>query len=222
MIYSRYIALVIFAVLLFVIYNEKTPVKDKVKYIIPFLEGMIGGLVVDSIGVNAGYYYFPRQPLYSMNYFLLVIPCWGLFGLLVNYLWKWVGRDKIWRSIMVTTLPLFAFYEGSNLITHSWVYTVNFYWVVLGWMPLVLVSAGCNRRRRVVWKIDAWVRQCRMEPLWGFKVLATTLIIVRCLLTVVMFPLLISYLTDYVLRHRVMREDDVHLGLYLREMLIMR
>jgi len=220
-IYSRWIGLFILVVLATIIATRKEPWSRKIKYVIPFIEGMIGGLVVDSIGVNAGYYYFPRQPLYSLEYFGIVVPCWGVFGLFVHCLWEWVGKDKIWRCILVTILPLFAFYEGSNLITHSWVYTVDFYIVALGWMPLVLVAAGCNRRRRVVHKIDAMIIKLDRSVSWQ-NGLVVGLVFVRAIMTIVMFPLLFSYLSEYIMRYAQMRKHSIGAGSYLREMLLMR
>ncbi len=183
---SRWLALVIFVVLLAIIsLRDKESWKYKIShYGMFFLEGMVGGLIIDSIGVNAGYYYFPRQPLYSIEYWAIVIPAWGVFGLALNYLWRVVGKDKFIRGTMITLPILFAWYEGTNLLTHSWVYTVPFHVVVLGWIPLIYVFSGCDHRREVVFKIDSWIRQCENEYYrFGLQSL-------RVLLVVVMFPLL--------------------------------
>ena len=75
-----------------------------------FVEGFVGGLIIDSLLVNVGWYYFPRQPIYSYNYFAIVLPCWGVFGLFVNFVWEWIGKDKFVRSMPLTLLCLFAFY----------------------------------------------------------------------------------------------------------------
>jgi len=194
MLYSRWLSLGLFVGLLAFIYVRKDDgnLKDKIKhYGMMFIEGMIGGIIIDSVGINAGYYFFPRQPLYSLEYFAIVIPCWGVFGLLVNCLWQWAGKEKFIRSMAVTLMPLFAFYEGTNLMAGSWVYTTPFYAVVLGWIPLIWVFSGCNRRRKVIHKMEYLMTQyngCGFREAFVFN----TLRITRYLLIVVMFPLLFT------------------------------
>ena len=188
MIYSRWLSLAVFAILLlFIAFYDKNNrgIKAK-KYSKAFIEGMIGGIIIDSIGVNAGYYYFPRQEIYSLSYFAIVVPCWGVFGLLINCIWQWIGKEVFTRGLLVTLIPLFAFYEGTNLIAGSWVYTVPFHVVALGWIPLILVFAGCNRRRRVVFKL-----KMLKEQYSGNQAITVCLNVLLGLTTVVMFPLLI-------------------------------
>lgn len=192
MIYSRYISAAVFVILLTgIILYDKSPVKTKIKYFsMTFLEGMVGGLLIDCVGVNAGYYYFPRQAFLSWQYFAIVIPCWGVFGLLINCLWSWLGKEKFLRGMASTVVPLLAFYEGSNIITGSWVYTVHFAVVALGWIPLIWVFAGCNRRRRVVYKVEEIIGLYSGEC-WQHVLIRYTLKTVRYVLVVIMFPLLL-------------------------------
>lgn len=189
---SRWLALVVFLILIGIIFfrDKKRTLRVKVKYYgTMFVEGMVGGLIIDSIGVNAGFYSFPRQPLYSLDYFTIVIPCWGVFGLLLNCLWDWFGKERFLQSMAVSILPLFVFYEGSNLITGSWIYTVPFHIVVLGWIPLGWTFAGCNRRRKVIFKIEQWKQQFVGG---GIKIpIRVILESVKLILIVVMFPLML-------------------------------
>jgi len=215
MILSRYIALVVFLILSIVIAREKgLPLSQRImRHSIAFMEGMVGGLIIDSIGINAGYYYFPRQPLYSLSYFAIVLPCWGVFGMLTNYLWTRVGKEKFMKGLIATLPFLFAFYEGSNIITGSWVYTVPFYWVALGWMPLVMTFVGCHRRKKVVQKIDSLMVQ---YPQYG-----VSLKVLRALIIVVMFPLLFVSLLKLVKDFRVLRDEHISTRAYVKELLLM-
>ena len=191
---SRWLSLIVLMVIIgIIVILDKHSWRDKLKhYGMTFLEGMVGGLIIDSIGVNAGYYYFPRQPLYSPEYWLIVIPCWGVFGLALNFLWSWVAKGRFIRGSLITIPVLFAFYEGTNLLTDSWVYTTPFWVIALGWIPLVYVFAACDHRREVVNKVDIWVKQCQYQP-YKFGLQAF-----RVLLVVVMFPLLLVSITKAI------------------------
>lgn len=215
MILSRYIALAVFIILTVIIWREKgLPLSQKLmKHGIAFAEGMVGGLIIDSIGVNAGYYFFPRQPLYSLSYFAIVIPCWGVFGMLTNYLWTRLGREKFTKGLIATLPLLFSFYEGSNIITGSWVYTVPFYWVTLGWIPLVMAFVGCHRRKKVVQKIDVLINR---KPQWVVPLKG-----LRLLIVLVMFPLLIVSLVTLARDFRVLRNENISTKAYLKELLMM-
>jgi len=190
---SRYLALaVLVGLLVYIIFYDKgCSWKEKLKcHGTMFLEGMVGGFIIDCIGIDAGFYYFPRQPFLSLDYFLIVIPCWGVFGLLLNCLWGWFGKEQFLRSMAVSILPMFFFYEGSNLITGSWIYTVPFYVVALGWIPLGWTFAGCNRRRKVIFKIETWKQSITGLSMWD-KTMRLGLQMIKIILIVVMFPLML-------------------------------
>ncbi len=185
---GRWIALVLFIVLLVLISREKGTLKNKfTKCGILFVEGMIGGLIIDSIGINAGYYFFPRHPIYSLSYFAIVLPAWGVFGMFIDYTWHKLGKEKFVRGLTITTPLLFAFYEGSNLLTGSWIYTASTQAVILGWFPLILVFAGCHRRRDFKKAIEEEIEKAKEGEKF---VLQGVLIFAKVLLIVVMFPLL--------------------------------
>lgn len=187
---SRYIALVLFIVLTsLMIFKERGKLKNKIIQCgIIFTEGMVGGFIIDSVGINAGYYYFPRQPFLSLEYFAIVLPCWGVFGMAIQYCWNKSGNEKFIKGLLITTPLLFTFYEGSNLITHSWVYNTPSWAIVLGWTPLVLTFAGCHRRRVLKRKIEAEEEKARSKQK---VVVANLLYIANILTTLVMFPLLL-------------------------------
>ena len=150
---------------------------------IVFIEGMVGGLIIDAVGVNLGYYAFPRQPLYSLSYFAIVMPCWGVFGVLIDYFWKKLGKEKFLRASAIIVPLLFASYEGLNLLTGSWVYHLPWYVIAPCWLPLIYTFAGCHRREEVVKKMkqtEIKYTDIRHEVLVG----------VRVFLTILMFPLL--------------------------------
>lgn len=223
MISSRWLALGIFLILLtyIVFFDKRLRWQDKVRtYGAMFLEGMLGGFIIDAIGINAGYYYFPRQPFLSLEYFAIVIPAWGVFGLLINCLWNWLGKEKFWKGMAVTLIPLFVWYEGTNLLTNSWVYTVPFRFVVLGWIPLIWTFAGCNRRRRVVFKIEQWRNEFQEQSfehqiIWGL--LTTT----RVILTVAMFPLLLTVLVRVCADLPMLVKQKIPVWSYTKHLLAM-
>ena len=140
MLYARWLSLGVFIILCIgiIFFDKEKNWKCKLKsYGMMFVEGVVGGFIIDCVGIGAGYYYFPRQPFLSPEYMLIVLPCWGVFGLFINCLWKWIGKERFMRGMAATYMPLFIFYEGSNILTGSWVYTVPFHIVLLGWLPLI-------------------------------------------------------------------------------------
>ncbi len=214
---SRYLALIVLGILLVIIIKEKTPVALKLRTRgVAFLEGIIGGLIIDSVGVNLGYYFFPRQPIYSTDYFAIVLPCWGIFGMLTNLLWEKLGKEKFIKGLAVSLPILFAFYEGTNLITGSWVYTVPFYWVSLGWIPLVLTFVGCHRRRKVVKKIDDAIDEHKEN-----FALCSFLKGLRVSAVIVMFPLLLASLVKLISDLPKLRDSDISVKSYLKASLLM-
>lgn len=222
MLYSRWIALAIFLVLVaFIVKEKRCSLIQKFNcHGMAFLEGMVGGFIIDSIGVNLGYYYFPREPIYSLSYFGIVLPCWGVFGMLANFLWEKLGKSKFWLEMVVTYCPLLVFYEGANSITGSWVYMVSPSIVLAGWFPLVLTFAGCHRRRRVVWKVEEWIRQCQGQGIWEFAA-RNILRVVKVLLIVVMFPLLFTSLARLVIYYSELKKRENGVRNYLRQELMM-
>lgn len=215
---SRWLALAAFiALTILIVVCDKSPWKSKFQRNgMMFSEGMVGGFLVDLVGINAEYYYFPRQPFLSPEYWLIVIPCWGVFGLTLNYLWRVVGQDHFIKGTIVTLPTLLVWYEGVNLFTHSWVYTVPSYVVVLGWIPLTYVFAGCDHRREVVFKFDSWIKQTEN------RYAQAGLSIVRYSLTVLMFPLLIVSIAKIVRDLLVVKKAKVSLKEYVAEMLMVR
>ena len=215
---SRWLSLIVFIVLLTIIafYDKDTWRRKISRYGMMFSEGMVGGLIIDSIGVNAGYYYFPRQPLYSLEYWTIVIPCWGVFGLFLNCLWEWVGKDKLIRGALVTIPTLFFWYEGTNLLTNSWVYTTPSYVVALGWIPLGYVFFGCDHRREVVFKMDGLIRQCEYKP---YRLGLQTL---RSLLIVIMFPLLLVSIAKIIRDLFILQKANISVKEYALEYLMIK
>lgn len=213
---SRWITLIVFFILVFVIAKfGKGTYKEKLKkYGMIFVEGMVGGLIIDSLLINVGYYYFTRQPIYSFNYFSIVLPCWGVFGMFVNFVWEWIGKDKFIRSMPLTLLSLFAFYECTNLYTGSWVYNVPFYVVALGWMPLIIVFAGCTRRRKVVFKLEQWMLKTEN------RVVFHALSVCRYLIIIVMFPLLVSKTVKLIMNFKRLKAMECKFSDYIEYLMV--
>jgi len=139
---------------------------------------------------------------------------------LVNCLWKWLGKEKFIRGMAMTLFPLFAFYEGTNLLTNSWVYSTPFWAVGLGWMPLIWVFAGCNRRRKVVFKIER-LRLSYQEDSLVHELMRGVLTTARVVLIVVMFPLLVSVLIRLCIELPVLIKRDVPIWAYTKCLLVM-
>lgn len=216
MLSSRWLSLIAFVIIVaLVTIWDKSSVKYKIqRYGMMFSEGMVGGFIVDIVGINAGYYYFPRQPFMSLDYWIIVIPCWGVFGLFLNYLWRVVAKDRFIKGTLFTLPTLIAWYEGTNLYTHSWVYTVPFYWVVLGWIPLTYVFSGCDHRREVVYKMDYLIKTTDNH------FIQKGLSIVRYVLTIIMFPLLITSIVKITRDVFILKKLDISLKEYALEYLM--
>jgi len=112
--------------------------RDMKHYSLSIVLGALVGLLVDVFGVGMGLWDFPRQPFGSLEYWFIVIPCWGVYGATINMLDDWyMGHN--WKSYFITCLVLLAIYEVPNLATASWSYTTSMILVALGWFPLVFL-----------------------------------------------------------------------------------
>lgn len=102
--------------------------------------GALIGLTLDLIlGFGVGLWYFPRQPYWSFEYWLILPFCWAVFGAMVNVAWDWAKGHFLLIFIAINTL-LFLIYEIPNLVTRSWVYDAPFWLVLIGWLPMVIVT----------------------------------------------------------------------------------
>jgi hypothetical protein len=119
---------------------------DPIVIIYPFLVGMLGGFLLDIIGHRLNLWQYPRQPFLSRDYFLLVIPAWGVFGSQINVIWNLARKYFItceWpQAVTLTTFivhfPLYSLYELPNLYRKSWKYSISMRGVIVGWIPLIL------------------------------------------------------------------------------------
>ena len=135
--------------------------------------------------------------------------------MLTNYLWARLGREKFIRGMAITLPALFMFYEGTNLITGSWVYTVSWHWIVLGWMPLVLTFVGCHRRRSVVAKVAKAEYEARnINTRYALRGL-------RVMLIIIMFPLMLASLVRLLAEITKLREANISVRTYAKELLLM-
>ena len=105
---------------------------------IAFLVGLIYGSLIDFVGVLL-------IPLWKYAtskwvYFLITVPCWGIFSMTVNLLWDWIQNP--WLAFSIIVIGLFAYLELPNLKTRSWTYSVPLWFVAVGWIPLVLSFRG--------------------------------------------------------------------------------
>jgi hypothetical protein len=105
--------------------------------IIAFSVGAFCGFVLDLFGTGKyKLWYYPRQPFLEKQYFAIVVPAWGVFGLTINLLWNWLNSP--WLAFVVLTTGLLVFYELPNLKSGSWKYQSPPWLVAAGWFPLIL------------------------------------------------------------------------------------
>ena len=102
--------------------------------------GIIGGFLIDLIGVQKlGFYSYPRQKFLTRDYFSIVSPAWGVFGMTINMPWNWlVGTGIQFYSYIILTAVLMVFYELLNFKSVSWRYYVPKWIVILGWIPMII------------------------------------------------------------------------------------
>jgi len=101
--------------------------------IVAFLIGLPYGLLVDFVGVRLMLWKYGGS---KWGYFLITVPCWGVFSLTINLHWNWIKNP--WLAFPIITLGLFSYLELPNLKTKSWTYSVPLWFVAIGWIPLVL------------------------------------------------------------------------------------
>lgn len=130
----RWFGLVCFVILLIMAWRRK----NLRNYAIALGVGCIVGLTIDYFGITLGLWEFPRQSFLSWQYFLIVIPCWGVFGATINMLNDWYMKKR-WLSIFLSSLLVMGLYELPNLITGSWSYTASAIIICVGWYPLIIV-----------------------------------------------------------------------------------
>lgn len=130
MIQIRWIMLVLgIAVLLPAIF------RGEIRYaIISFVIGMICGLLIDLVGVNLMHLW--EYSGSKVVYYMITVPCWGIFGMSINLLWNWIKLP--WLAFIVITVGLFLLMEAPNLQTRSWIYHAPTWLVIIGWIPLIL------------------------------------------------------------------------------------
>jgi len=105
---------------------------------IAFAIGMIIGFFIDFIGIKwLRYWTYTRYRFLGVKYFTIVIPCWGIFGALVNSLWGLMDSLQPWLVFLVLTVALLIFWEALNLITRTWKYNTPVWLVMTGWFPLI-------------------------------------------------------------------------------------
>ncbi len=102
--------------------------------------GIIGGFLIDLIVVQKlGFYSYPKQEFLTKDYFRIVLPAWGVFGMTINLPWNWlVGTGIQFYSCIMLTVALIVFYELLNFKSVSWKYYVPKWIVILGWMPMII------------------------------------------------------------------------------------
>lgn len=103
-----------------------------------FGTGMILALIIDFTGIwLLKLWVYPRQRFLSREYFGIVLPAWGVFGVATNIIWPYCGTG--FQALTISTVLLFLVYEIPNIRTLSWCYSVPLPIVFAGWFPLVAV-----------------------------------------------------------------------------------
>ena len=132
---QRWLWLAISITLVSLSFIEGTPERA----LVAFAVGVVAGFLIDSIGsMKLCLWKYPRQPYLTKEYLLIVVPCWGIFGMMVNLLWDWIEVSP-WVVFVVLVVGLGVFWEALNLKTKSWEYHAPKWSIVVGWFPLLLV-----------------------------------------------------------------------------------
>ena len=105
--------------------------------IVAFLIGLPYGLLIDFVGVRLRLWKYGGS---KWEYFLITVPCWGVFSMTINLLWDWIKNP--WLAFPIIAIGLFSYLELPNLKTKSWTYSVPLWFVAIGWIPLVLSFRG--------------------------------------------------------------------------------
>lgn len=92
-------------------------------------------LVIDMAAIKGKIWYYPRQKFLSIEYFGIVLPAWGIFGISINLIWPYLGGGLY--SLAIIAISMFIFYEIPNIKTRSWYYKYPLPIVFIGWFPLV-------------------------------------------------------------------------------------
>lgn len=97
------------------------------------------GFAIDCIGIGIlKLWKYPRQTFLTVEYFGIVVPAWGVFGMLINMPLNWIRVDMA-LAIILVTISLLTFYELPNIKIGSWKYSVPVWLVIFGWIPLTFV-----------------------------------------------------------------------------------
>jgi len=107
--------------------------------ILAFILGAISGFSLDCLGVGVlKLWKYPRQEFLKKQYFGLVVPAWGAFGMSINLCWQWIQiPDPI--TFFISTIVFIGLYELPNLKSSSWEYFAPTWLIVAGWFPLIFV-----------------------------------------------------------------------------------
>lgn len=103
-----------------------------------FTIGALGGFAVDYLGIRVlKLWTYPRQKFLKKEYFMLVIPGWGVFGMMVNLPLSWIQvSNEI--ALPMLMLSLFVFCELPNIKIGTWKYNAPIWLIALCWIPLIL------------------------------------------------------------------------------------
>jgi hypothetical protein len=92
-------------------------------------------LPMDFLAMRSKSWAYPRQKFFSKEYFGIVLPAWGIFGVSINLLWPFFGGGVF--SLLAITAAMFVIYEIPNIKAGSWRYGYSLPVVFIGWFPLV-------------------------------------------------------------------------------------
>lgn len=130
----RWVSLIVGITLFFIAFFKG----ELVTAFLTFVIGALSGFVIDCIGVGIlKLWRYPRQEFLKIEYFGLVVPAWGVFGMLINLPLNWIPVPEL-LSFTVITVSLLVFYELPNIKIGSWKYRVPAWVVILCWIPLIL------------------------------------------------------------------------------------
>lgn len=93
--------------------------------------GLLLGMYLDYVcGYESGMWEYTRHPYWEASYWEVLPAMWAMFGVYVVITWRKIG----WFCIPL----MIGLHEGYGVIRGSWHYSVDWWAVIVGWIPLII------------------------------------------------------------------------------------
>jgi hypothetical protein len=111
-------------------------------FLILFGLGVGMGALMDLVcGYYLDWYFYTHHKWFSLDYFYLLYPCWGMNMILTTCTYNIVHRfikPLVWRIAFMMCLALAE--EVFGLVRGSWIYNLNPILVTTGWMGFFILA----------------------------------------------------------------------------------